>query len=141
IHHRLIALGFSHRNAVLALYGIALGLSAMALLSVLAQYRNAGIILVAAGLATYIGIRKLGYEEISFLRNGTLLRWYEQLAFNRLFFLGFVDLILITAATRMMPALRYCASTERSAIAERPRAMPYKASTALRCEKPSAINR
>src|SRR5207247_2055100 len=48
IHHRLIALGFSHRNAVLALYGIALGLSAMALLSVLAQYRNAGIILVAA---------------------------------------------------------------------------------------------
>src|SRR5213594_881261 len=107
IHHRLIALGFSHRNAVLALYGIALGLSAMALLSVLAQYRNAGIILVAAGLATYIGIRKLGYEEISFLRNGTLLRWYEQLAFNRLFFLGFVDLILITAAYWLSFALKY----------------------------------
>jgi len=107
IHHRLIALGFSHRNAVMALYGIALGLSAMALLSVLAQYRNAGIILVAVGLATYIGIRKLGYEEISFLRNGTLLRWYEQLAFNRLFFLGFVDLILITAAYWLSFALKY----------------------------------
>jgi UDP-GlcNAc:undecaprenyl-phosphate GlcNAc-1-phosphate transferase len=107
IHHRLIALGFSHRNAVLAMYAIALGLSLMALISVLAQFRNAGIILIAVGLATYIGIRKLGYEEIVFLRNGTLLRWYEQLAFNRLFFLGFVDLILITSAYWLSFVLKY----------------------------------
>src|SRR5207247_8954674 len=106
-HHRLIALGFSHRNAVLAMYAIAVTLSLMALLSVLAQFRNAGIILVAVGLATYIGIRKLGYEEIIFLRNGDLLRWYEQLAFSRLFFLGFVDLILITAAYWLSFALKY----------------------------------
>jgi len=107
IHHRLIALGFSHRNAVLTMYAIALGLSLMALISVLAQFRNAGIILLAVGLATYIGIRKLGYEEIIFLRTGTLLRWYEQLAFNRLFFLGFVDLILITAAYWLSFVLKY----------------------------------
>jgi UDP-GlcNAc:undecaprenyl-phosphate GlcNAc-1-phosphate transferase len=98
IHHRLIALGFSHRNAVLVLYALALGLSSLALLSVLAQYRNAGIILIAVGLATYIGIRKLGYDEIAFLRTGTLLHWYESLTFNRRFFLGFIDLTLITAA-------------------------------------------
>jgi UDP-GlcNAc:undecaprenyl-phosphate/decaprenyl-phosphate GlcNAc-1-phosphate transferase len=98
IHHRLIALGFSHRNAVLVLYALALGLSSLALLSVLAQYRNAGIILLAIGLATYIGIRKLGYDEIAFLRTGTLLRWYESLTFNRLFFVGFVDMTLTTAA-------------------------------------------
>lgn len=98
IHHRLLAIGFSHRNAVLVLYAVALGLSCMALLSVMAQYRNAGIILISIGLATYIGIRKLGYEEISFLRTGTLLRWYEQLAFNRLFFLGFLDMVLIAMA-------------------------------------------
>lgn len=98
IHHRLIALGFSHRHAVLILYAVALGLSFMALLSVLAQYRNAGIILISVGLATYLGIRKLGYEELSFLRTDTLLRWYEQLAFNRLFFLGFFDMLLIAIA-------------------------------------------
>jgi UDP-GlcNAc:undecaprenyl-phosphate GlcNAc-1-phosphate transferase len=98
IHHRLLALGYSHRNAVLVLYALALGLSFFALLSVLAQYRNAGIILIAIGLATYIGIRKLGYEELTFLRTGALLRWYESLTFNRSFFLGFLDMLLITAA-------------------------------------------
>jgi len=98
IHHRLLALGFSHRNAVLVLYALALGLSFLALLSVLAQYRNAGIILIAIGLAMYMGIRKLGYDEIAFLRTGTLLRWYESLTLNRRFFLGFVEMTLITAA-------------------------------------------
>src|SRR5499426_1272302 len=98
IHHRLIALGLSHGNAVLVLYALALGLSSLALLSVLAQYRNAGIILIAIGLAMYIGIRKLGYDEIAFLRTGTLLRWYESLTFNRLFFVGFIDMTLTTAA-------------------------------------------
>lgn len=98
IHHRLMALGFSHRNAVLVLYALALGLSLLALLSVLAQYRNASIILIAIGMATYIGLRKLGYDEITFLRTGTLLRWYDLLTFNRLFFLGFIDMALITAA-------------------------------------------
>ncbi len=98
IHHRLIALGFSHRNAVLVLYGVALAFSLMAVLSVFAQYRNAGIILITVALATYVGVRKLGYEEITFLRTGTLLRWYDQLSFSRLFFLGFLDIVLITAA-------------------------------------------
>jgi UDP-GlcNAc:undecaprenyl-phosphate/decaprenyl-phosphate GlcNAc-1-phosphate transferase len=98
IHHRLLALGFSHRNAVLLLYALALGLASLALLSVLAHYRNAGIILITIGLATYIGIRKLGYDELAFLRTGTLLRWYDSLTFNRLFFVGFIDLTLTTAA-------------------------------------------
>ena len=107
IHHRLLALGFSHRNAVLVLYALALGLASLALLLVLAHYRNAGIILLAIGLATYIGLRKLGYEEIALLRPGTLLRWYELLTFNRLFFLGFVDMMLITAAYGGAFVLKY----------------------------------
>src|SRR5439155_10233007 len=94
----LLALGFSHRNAVLFLYTLALGLSSMALLSILAHHRNTGIILLMVGLATYVGLRKLGYDEIAFLRTGTLLRWYESLTFNRLFFVGFIEMTLITAA-------------------------------------------
>ncbi len=98
IHHQLVALGFSHRKAVLVLYAFAVALSLLALLSLMAQYRNAGIILLVVGLATYIGIHKLGYEEVAFLKPGPLLRWYEQLAFNRLFFLGFADIVLISAS-------------------------------------------
>ena len=107
IHHRLLALGFSHRNAVLVLYALALGLAFLALLLVLAHYHNAGIILIAIGLATYIGLRKLGYEEIALFRPVTLLRWYELLTFNRSFFLGFVDLTLITAAYGGACVLKY----------------------------------
>lgn len=98
IHHRLLTLGLSHRQAVLLLYAVACGLSATAVLSVLAQYRNAGLILLSALLATIIGVRKLGYEDIRLIRTSTLLQWYEHLSFNRLFFIGFVDLALLSAA-------------------------------------------
>src|SRR5215813_1760296 len=107
IHHRLLALGFSHRNAVLVLYALALGLASLALLLVLAHYRNAGSILIAIGLATYIGLRKLGYEEIALFRPVTLLRWYESCTFDRSFFLGFVDMTLMTAAYGGAYALKY----------------------------------
>ena len=107
IHHRLLAIGFSHRSAVLVLYLLSLGLSLLATISMLAQYRNAGIILVIVGLAAYLGIRKLGYEELTFLRAGTLLGWYEQLGFDRRFFLGFLDIALIAAAYWGAFALKY----------------------------------
>ena len=97
-HHRLIAMGFSHRSAVLSLYAVAIGLSIFALLSVLAEYRNAGIILLTVVLATAIGIGKLDYRDVDLLRVGRLLRWYDTVAFYRRFCVGFLDLFLITSA-------------------------------------------
>lgn len=97
-HHRLMALGLSHRNAVLTLYTVAIGLSVCALLSVLAEYRNAGIVILTVILATAIGIGKLDYREVDLLQVGRLLRWYDLFAFGRRFFLGFLDLFLITSA-------------------------------------------
>ena len=97
-HHRLMAMGLSHRNAVLTLYAVALGLSCFALLSVLAEYRNAGSILLAAMLATVIGIGRLGYRDVDLLQVGRLLRWYDTCTFDRRFFLGFLDLFLMTSA-------------------------------------------
>lgn len=97
-HHRMLEIGFSHRNAVLALYAVGSILSLFAVLTVVAQYRNAGIILIAVGLAALIGIAQLDYREAKFLRIGTLLRWYESSGFDRRFFLGFIDLVVITAA-------------------------------------------
>jgi len=97
-HHRMLDIGFSHRNAVLTLYAIGTSLSVFAVLSVIAQYRNAGIILIAVGLAAIIGIGQLDYREAKLFRVGTLLRWYESTGIDRRFFLGFIDLIVITTA-------------------------------------------
>jgi FlaA1/EpsC-like NDP-sugar epimerase len=47
---------------------------------------------------TYIGIHRLGYEEARLFRAGSVLRWYEGLSFDRRFFLGFIDVVLIAAA-------------------------------------------
>ena len=98
IHHRLLALGFSHRCAVLALYGVALAMAALAMLSVLAQYRNAGMLLIAVGAAAYLGIRRLGYDEIEFLQADTLLRWYEQTRMNRQLMRVLIHAMMIASA-------------------------------------------
>ena len=83
---------------MLVLYGLSLVLALLVLLSVFAQYRNAGVILVAVALATYIGVHKLGYQELTLFRAGSVLRWYDGLAFGRRFFLGFIDIVLIAGA-------------------------------------------
>jgi len=98
IHHRLVGLGFSHRGAVLALYAAAFILSGFAFASVLAQYRNTALILINVGVATVIGLGKLGYGDGRILRAPSLLKWSEHARFDRSFFMGFVDLILIGAA-------------------------------------------
>ncbi|HET9845015.1 MAG TPA: hypothetical protein VFQ02_04665 [Nitrospira sp.] len=97
-HHRLMALGLSHRNAVLTLYTVSLGLSFCALLSVLAEYRNAGIVILTVILATVIGVGKLDYREMDLLHVRRLLQWHKRVAFDRRFFLGLLDLLLITCA-------------------------------------------
>ena len=98
IHHRLIAIGLSHRHAVLALYAAGAVLSGLAMLSVLAHYRNAGLILATVGFATAIGIGKLGYAETQTLRIGWVLRWFSDMKFDRKFFFGYLDLLLIACA-------------------------------------------
>ncbi len=98
IHHRLIALGLSHRHAVLALYAAGTVLSGLAMLSVIAKYRNAGLILATVGFATAIGIGKLGYADTQTLRIGWALRWFSEMKFDRKFFFGYLDLLLITCA-------------------------------------------
>jgi UDP-GlcNAc:undecaprenyl-phosphate GlcNAc-1-phosphate transferase len=98
IHHRLLALGLPHRHTVLALYAVGLLLSTLAMISVMAQYRNAGLILATVGFATAIGISKLGYSDVGVVRIGWVLRWFDQMKIDRTFFFGFFDLFLIGCA-------------------------------------------
>ena len=107
VHHRLLAMGFPHRSVVLMLYAFAGGLSCLALLAVVAEYRNAGGILLAVGVATYIGIRKLNYEEVALWKIGSLLRWTEHIVFTRLSLLIIMDVMLVTTAYWSAFVLKY----------------------------------
>lgn len=77
IHHQLLARGFSHRDAVIVLYIVssAFGLGAFL---VTAGSLNTFLLLVAVAIVIVFGIRKLGYREMAFIRNGMLLRFYSR---------------------------------------------------------------
>jgi len=64
IHHRLIALGLSHRRAVLVLYAACLLLNAAAILTLRSATRDTALIAVAVALGTFLGVRKLRYHEL-----------------------------------------------------------------------------
>jgi UDP-GlcNAc:undecaprenyl-phosphate GlcNAc-1-phosphate transferase len=64
IHHRLIALGLSHRRAVLVLYGACLLGNVAAVFSMRAATRDTALVAVAVALATFLGVRKLRYHEL-----------------------------------------------------------------------------
>ena len=98
IHHRLMATGLSHRGAVLALYAVAGTWSTLAFLSVMAQLRNAVLLLVSAVVATAIGIARLGYFDAAVSRIGSAFEQVDRPKFDRSFFFGFVDLLLIGVA-------------------------------------------
>lgn len=98
IHHRLMTRGLSHRGAVLALYAAAAAMSSLALVSVLAHYRNALLLLMTVAVATAIGIAKLGYLGSGVLRIGSAFQRVNRPQFDRSFFFGFADLLLVAVA-------------------------------------------
>ncbi len=73
LHHRLLRLGYTHRKAVLVLYGLALTLGLTALILVDANDRVASIVLVAIGLVAVVIIRRLGY--IDYLTTEKFIGW------------------------------------------------------------------
>lgn len=105
IHHKLISKGMSQKDAVLLLYVISLifGLSALGITIV--NNRIAAIILLAIGVVTIFGIRKLRYTEMSPLRSGVFLSLYDRPIFNReafAFFLDFGFVLFSCAASYVM---------------------------------------
>ncbi len=92
IHHRLLELGLTQRNAVLLLYGVAVILCAVAFVLVFRREPNVGLWLAAFGVAAVVGIRRLGYGEIAILRNGVLLPLFDRPVVHRRIFHVAVDL-------------------------------------------------
>lgn len=98
IHHRLIARGLSHRNAVLVLYAISCALGLGAFLLTVSSSRIAGFVLAAVGAATVIGVRQLRYKEMAVLQNGVLLPLYDRPIMNREALLVFFDVAFIVVS-------------------------------------------
>lgn len=73
LHHRLLKLGYTHRKAVLVLYGFTLTLGLLALVLVQANDRLAAVILIGIGLMAVVVIRKLGY--IDYLTTEKFIGW------------------------------------------------------------------
>lgn len=60
IHHRIVRMGLSPRQAVVMLYGVTALFAAMALLAMTGHTRVVGLAVVAFTAVTWIGIRRLG---------------------------------------------------------------------------------
>jgi UDP-GlcNAc:undecaprenyl-phosphate GlcNAc-1-phosphate transferase len=107
VHHRMLALGLSHRSAVLMLYTLALALSFLAVAAVIARYRNAEAILIILLVLGYFGVRKLGYERLASERSHRILRWCKRVLITRVSSFGRVDVLLISLCYWLAFLLKY----------------------------------
>jgi UDP-GlcNAc:undecaprenyl-phosphate GlcNAc-1-phosphate transferase len=64
IHHRLLALGLSHRQAVLTLYGFCVLLGAVAFVLTFTNSVESAFLLLALGVIAFVALRALGYMRL-----------------------------------------------------------------------------
>jgi UDP-GlcNAc:undecaprenyl-phosphate GlcNAc-1-phosphate transferase len=107
IHHRLLQMGFTQRKAVILLYAISLILGGLAFSSVYFKNINYALFLTTIGLASYIGVKKLGYSEIQILRNGALLPLFDAPVVNIRILRFFVDMAFIALSYYLAFLLRF----------------------------------
>lgn len=107
IHHRLLALGLNQRRAVFLLHGVGVTMALVALGSLFLSARGSAVFLAALLVAAFIGISKLGYDELAWVRRGTMLRLYEIPALKSGFFIVFADLLLAVASLYLAIGLKW----------------------------------
>src|SRR6266545_2217436 len=65
IHHRLIALGLTQRQAVLVLYGLCVLFGAVALALTYTNSRQSGLLLIVLAVVAFIFLRSIGFIRLS----------------------------------------------------------------------------
>ena len=63
VHHKLLDLGMSHKNAVIVIYFITVLFCIIAILLTAANSRTSALLLLVIGAIVFIGVRRLGYFE------------------------------------------------------------------------------
>lgn len=107
IHHRLLEIGFTHRKVVILIYGICVVFGSLAFFTVYLKNINIGLLMTAVAIATYLGIRRLGYSEMEILSKGVLLPVFDIPFINQRFLRVFIDIALIILAYYFSLFLRY----------------------------------
>ncbi|MBI5967025.1 MAG: hypothetical protein HY882_04100 [Deltaproteobacteria bacterium] len=107
IHHRLLQLGFTQSRAVIFLYAISLILGGLAFSSVYFRNVNQALLLIAIAIASYVGIKKLQYNEIQVLRNGALLPLFDTPLISQRILKTFFDLAFIAFSYYLAFLLRF----------------------------------
>jgi|SRR5271157_195215 len=77
VHHKLIAMGFTTRKAVLLIYAISLVLCLFGVAMVNLHDRRAAFFLIVVGFAAAVFTRKLGYLE--YLALDKLIGWFKDI--------------------------------------------------------------
>ncbi|MEW6186779.1 MAG: MraY family glycosyltransferase [Thermodesulfobacteriota bacterium] len=88
IHHKLLEKGYSHRKAVLLLYGVNLVLVGVAAILLITRNSFASYIIIALGFVIFLGSRFLGYFKFAGAFQGLIEKWKDSqqskyLAFRR----------------------------------------------------------
>ncbi len=107
VHHRLLQLGYSHRRAVVTLYGAALLLALTGFASLFVNQQKAAVLLGTIVAAAAIGVVKLGYDEFAVVRRGILLRFYETPVLRTNLFIVFADMMMVAFAVWLAVGLKY----------------------------------
>lgn len=107
IHHRLLALGFTHQRAVRLLYGVGIAAAIIGFGSVFVSQKNAALLLTAMLAAAVVGVIKLHYDEFAFIRSGTALRFYNWPVLRKGFFVVFADFAIVICAIYTTIVLKY----------------------------------
>ncbi len=98
IHHRLLRLGLSQQRVVLMMYGLGVLLGLGAISTLFLKNRDIGFLMLAVGIATYGGIKKLGYNELEVVKGSALLPVFSLPMVNRRIFHVFFDVMFISLA-------------------------------------------
>jgi UDP-GlcNAc:undecaprenyl-phosphate GlcNAc-1-phosphate transferase len=77
IHHKLLQLGWSHRQAVIILYGVSALFALLSLFLLWPTGSTLGLILAVLGTGIWIGVQQLGYLEFGEIRR-VAVRTIEQ---------------------------------------------------------------
>ena len=65
IHHKLLKRGFTHKQAVVMLYGVSAALGLASLLLLYPTGTATGIVLTVVGIGIWFGVQHLGYHEFA----------------------------------------------------------------------------
>lgn len=99
IHHKLLELGFSHRNTVLTLYGVSLFFGSLAVMLSINHDRSTILLLfILLILFLYSGFKVLKYREIDIFHNGIFLRFYNRYLLSKSKLWKIMDLLFIVGS-------------------------------------------